>query len=276
MHTVLNVFLIILTIVVVLLAVLYFVGRRLQKKQAVQQEQMEAAKQTVSMLVIDKKKLKMKEAGLPQMVLDSTPKIMRRTKLPIVKAKVGPRIMTFIADARVFEMIPVKKEVKATISGLYITDVKGVRGTVLETPKAKEGFFKRMKNKVTGKDKKAKPLPNPKLPHRQQNRLPVKRRLRRNRLPQKIQPMLLTERNQVPRKRRKSKKNPSALVFSARWIFFMHFFPGADRDRNAVLRRMGAVHFQRVIDLQPDIFLRPKNRKRETSVPTSRSPKGVR
>ena len=147
MHTVLNVFLIILTIVVVLLAVLYFVGRRLQKKQAVQQEQMEAAKQTVSMLVIDKKKLKMKEAGLPQMVLDSTPKIMRRTKLPIVKAKVGPRIMTFIADARVFEMIPVKKEVKATISGLYITDVKGVRGTVLEPPKAKEGFFKRMKNK---------------------------------------------------------------------------------------------------------------------------------
>ena len=142
MHTVLNVFLIILTIVVVLLAVLYFVGRRLQKKQAVQQEQMEAAKQTVSMLVIDKKKLKMKEAGLPQMVLDSTPKIMRRTKLPIVKAKVGPRIMTFIADARVFEMIPVKKEVKATISGLYITDVKGVRGTVLETPKAKEGFFR--------------------------------------------------------------------------------------------------------------------------------------
>ena len=155
MHTVLNVFLIILTIVVVLLAVLYFVGRRLQKKQAVQQEQMEAAKQTVSMLVIDKKKLKMKEAGLPQMVLDSTPKIMRRTKLPIVKAKVGPRIMTFIADAKVFEMIPVKKEVKATISGLYITDVKGVRGTVLEPPKAKEGFFKRMKNKVTGKDKKA-------------------------------------------------------------------------------------------------------------------------
>ena len=116
---------------------------------------MEAAKQTVSMLVIDKKKMKMKDSGLPQMVLDSTPKLMRRTKLPIVKAKVGPRIMTFIADARVFEMIPVKKEIKATISGLYITDVKGVRGTVLEAPKAKEGFFKRMKNKVTGKNKKA-------------------------------------------------------------------------------------------------------------------------
>ena len=97
---------------------------------------MEAAKQTVSMLVIDKKKLKMKEAGLPQMVLDSTPKIMRRTKLPIVKAKVGPRIMTFIADAKVFEMIPVKKEVKATISGLYITDVKAC-AVRFRAPKAK-------------------------------------------------------------------------------------------------------------------------------------------
>ena len=154
MPTVLNVLLIILTIVIVLLAVLYFVGRKLQKKQAVQQEQMEAAKQTVSMLVIDKKKMKMKDSGLPQMVLDSTPKLMRRTKLPIVKAKVGPRIMTFIADARFFEMIPVKKEIKATISGLYITDVKACairfRGS-----QGKEGFFKRMKNKVTGKNKKA-------------------------------------------------------------------------------------------------------------------------
>lgn len=146
-----NVLLIILTILVVLLAVLYFVGRKLQKKQAVQQEQMEAAKQTVSMLIIDKKKMKLKEAGLPQAVIDSTPKLMRGTKLPIVKAKVGPRIMTFISENRIFEMIPVKKEVKATISGLYITDVKGVRGTVLEAPKKKQGLFKRMKNKVSGK-----------------------------------------------------------------------------------------------------------------------------
>ena len=146
--SVLNVILVILTILVVLLVVLYFVGRKLQKKQAVQQEQMEAAKQTVNMLVIDKKKMKLNEAGLPQAVIESTPKLMRRTKLPIVKAKVGPRIMTFIADGQVFEMIPVKKEVKATISGLYITDVKGMRGTILEAPKKKEGFLQRMKKKA--------------------------------------------------------------------------------------------------------------------------------
>ena len=151
MHTVLNVFLIILTIVVVLLAVLYFVGRRLQKKQAVQQEQMEAAKQTVSMLVIDKKKLKMKEAGRPQMVLDSTPKIMRRTKLPIVKAKVGPRIMTLMCDEKVFAVLPVKQEAKVVVSGIYITAIKSVRGSGITPPPSKKKKKGRKADKQTAK-----------------------------------------------------------------------------------------------------------------------------
>ncbi len=43
------------------------------------------------------------------MVIDQTPKLMRRTKMPIVKAKVGPRIMTLICDAAIFDQIPVKK-----------------------------------------------------------------------------------------------------------------------------------------------------------------------
>ncbi len=100
---------------------------------------MEAMKQTVSMLIIDKKKLRMKDSGLPQMVIDQTPKMMRRAKLPIVKAKVGPRIMTLICDTTIFDQIPVKKEVKATVSGIYITDVRGIRGS-LEQPEKKNGF----------------------------------------------------------------------------------------------------------------------------------------
>ncbi len=34
------------------------------------------------------------------MVIDQTPKLMRRTKLPIVKAKVGPKITTLVADEK--------------------------------------------------------------------------------------------------------------------------------------------------------------------------------
>ena len=88
----------------------------------------------------------LKESGLPQMVIDQTPKIMRRSKLPIVKAKVGPKISILIADEKVFDLIPVKKEIKAEVSGLYIVGVKGIRGS-LEAPasKKKKGFFARFK-----------------------------------------------------------------------------------------------------------------------------------
>ena len=122
------VLLIILVILVIVLAVLYFLGKKAQKKQEAQQAQIEAAKQTVSMLIIDKKRMPLKETGLPQMVIEQTPKMMRRMKLPVVKAKVGPRIMTLVSDEKIFDLIPVKKEVKAEISGIYIVGVRGVRG----------------------------------------------------------------------------------------------------------------------------------------------------
>ena len=139
--------LIVLAVIAVILGLLYYFGKKAQTKQAAQQEQMEAMKQTVSMLIIDKKKLRMKDSGLPQMVIDQTPKLMRRSKLPIVKAKVGPKINILIADEKVFDQIPVKKEVKAEVSGLYIVGVKGIRGS-LETPAPKKkGFFKRLLNK---------------------------------------------------------------------------------------------------------------------------------
>lgn len=49
--------------------------------------------------------------------------------------------MTLMCDAQVYPLIPVKKEVKATISGIYITAVKGVRGP-LTYRKRKRDFCK--------------------------------------------------------------------------------------------------------------------------------------
>ena len=117
MSTLTIVLLIILAVLIVALVVLYFWGKRLQKRQEESQAQMEATKQTVSMLVIDKKMLRMKDSGLPQIVIDQTPKLMRRSKMPIVKARVQGRIMTLVADQKIFPLSPVKKEVKAVISG---------------------------------------------------------------------------------------------------------------------------------------------------------------
>ena len=152
MSTVTIVLLVILVILIAALVALYFFGKKAQKKQDEQQAQIQANKQTVSMLIIDKKRMPLKDSGLPQMVIDQTPKMMRRAKLPIVKAKVGPRIMTLICDAAIFDQIPVKKEVKATVSGIYITGVRGIRGS-LEQPAKKNGFWQRMLRKARGEEK---------------------------------------------------------------------------------------------------------------------------
>ncbi|MBQ8802385.1 MAG: hypothetical protein IJZ53_01960 [Tyzzerella sp.] len=136
--------LVVILVMIAILVALYFAGKKLQKKQEEQQEQLKSIAQNVSMLIIDKKRMKLKEAGLPAAVLENTPKYMRRAKVPVVKAKVGPKVMTLMCDEKIFDFIPVKKEVKAVVSGIYITDVKGIRGP-LAAPEKKKGFFARFK-----------------------------------------------------------------------------------------------------------------------------------
>lgn len=144
------VFIIVLVVLVAITAILYFVGKRAEKKQAEQKEAMDAVKQTVSMLIIDKKKMRLKDAGLPQAVMDSTPKALRWSKLPIVKAKVGPQVMTLVCDAAIYDSVPIKKEVKATVSGIYITGVKGLHGKNTVEP-VKKSKFKQLVEKAQEK-----------------------------------------------------------------------------------------------------------------------------
>lgn len=144
MSTFTTVLLIIVVVLIALLVALYFIGTKMQKKQALQKEQMDAMAQTVSMLIIDKKRLRIKDSGLPPMVIEQTPKYLRRSKLPIVKAKVGPKVMTLACEESVFQVLPVKREVKAVVSGIYITAVKSARGGLETPPPKKKGFFKRL------------------------------------------------------------------------------------------------------------------------------------
>ena len=137
------VLIVVAVVLIAIIVVLYFLGKKAQKKQAEQQAMLEANKQTVSMLIIDKKRMKLRDAGLPQMVLDQTPKAMRGSKLPIIKAKVGPQIMSLICDDKIYDSVPVKKEVKAVVSGIYVLDVKGLHGKQIVQPEKKKSRFKR-------------------------------------------------------------------------------------------------------------------------------------
>ena len=138
---------VIAVILVAAIVALYFFGKRAQKRQEEQQVQLDAMKQTVTMLIIDKKRMKLNEAGLPQAVIDQTPKLLRRSKLPILKV----RVMSLICDEKIFDNVPTKKEVKASVSGIYVTEVKGLHGKTAAPEQKKKGFFKELVAKAQEK-----------------------------------------------------------------------------------------------------------------------------
>lgn len=144
------VLLIVLLVLIALFVGLIIYGKKMQKKQEASQADIRAGAQTFSILVIDKKRMKITEAGFPQIVIDQTPKYLRRAKVPVIKAKIGPKVATLMCDEKIFDLVPVKKEVKAVVNGIYVIDVKGLRGGLEQRPEKKK-FFARMKDRVSKK-----------------------------------------------------------------------------------------------------------------------------
>jgi len=105
----------------------YFINRWAGKKAAAQQDMVAQHKQTVSIYVIDKKKDKITNAGFPKAVADQIPRMAKLMKTPLVKAKIGPQIMTLVCDAKVFDALPVKKTVSVELAGAYIVGMKGMK-----------------------------------------------------------------------------------------------------------------------------------------------------
>lgn len=111
----------VLIVIAVILGLLYLLGRRLQKKQASTMAMVEQNRQSVSALIIDKKKMKLAESNLPKAAIEQSPWYVRARKLPMVKVKAGPQLLTLLCDPSVYKNLPVKKLVKLEVSGAYIT-----------------------------------------------------------------------------------------------------------------------------------------------------------
>ena len=156
------VMLVVIVLLIAALVALSIYGKKLQDRQEDSQRQLQEAAQSAKLLVIDKKKMKFKDSGcrianicirLWRMVLEQVPKYMRGRKVPIVKAKIGPRIMSLICEDKIFDLIPVKKEIRATISGIYIMDVKGLHNNLEHAPKGKKKLGERMRERAEKKSK---------------------------------------------------------------------------------------------------------------------------
>ena len=150
MNTILTVVICILIALAVDLYFLYRFGQKMQVRQAESQKAIETYSQKVSMLIIDKKRMKLKEAPFPPELYEKTPFYLRFTKVYVVKAKVGPRVANLMCDKRVFDEVPVKKTIQGKISGAYLTEI--TKGAV---PTEKE-IERRHKAKAKAEKKAAK------------------------------------------------------------------------------------------------------------------------
>ena len=56
-----------------------------------------------------------------------------------------------MAGEKIFDSIPVKKEVKAVVSGIYILSVKGLHGKAENTPAKKKSRFKQFVERMQEK-----------------------------------------------------------------------------------------------------------------------------
>ncbi len=120
-----HILLIVLAIVAVIIGVLYYFGKKMQLKADSQKSLIDQSKMTTSILVIDKKKMKISESNLPKIVQDQVPFYLKFRKVPLVKAKIGPKIATLLCDEKVFKELQVKKQVKVELAGMYIMSIKG-------------------------------------------------------------------------------------------------------------------------------------------------------
>lgn len=138
---------IVAAVLVIAMVVLYIVGNRMQKRQLDQKEQINAAAQPVSMFIIDKKILPIKDAKLPKVVMDQMPKRYQKSKVPVVKAKVGPQVTTLICDDAIFEDVPKHGEVKAMVSGIYLISVRTLHSKTRKMQQQEEQDEKGKKKK---------------------------------------------------------------------------------------------------------------------------------
>lgn len=151
MSTWLIILLIVLGVMIVALILLYIFGRRTQKKQESQEEEMKKQAQPMNFFIIDKKKMRLKDAGLPKVVVDSSPRLAKLGKVPILKVKVGNRVTNLVCDADVYKTLLPKQEVKAMVAGIYVVSAKRIRGPVYEEKKKgkdgkpKESFIDKLR-----------------------------------------------------------------------------------------------------------------------------------
>ncbi len=122
------------------------------KKVTQAQDFIEQNKISTQIFVIDKKMEKPTPSNVTKAVYDQLPKTAKIRKMPLVKAKVGPQIVNLMCDKSVFEIMPMKKNVKVELAGIYIVKIQGTN----LANKKKKTFGEKMSLKMKQMQQKSK------------------------------------------------------------------------------------------------------------------------
>jgi hypothetical protein len=141
--------LIIATLVVVAIGFsMFFLNKWASKKMSTQQDFLARSQQSMSIFVIDKNIMKATDSNLPKAVIEQLPKFYKFRKLPLIKAKVGPQIITLMCDKKVYNALTVKKTSKVEVAGIYIVSVKGMKtAEQLKSDKKNKSLLQKLKIK---------------------------------------------------------------------------------------------------------------------------------
>lgn len=146
----LDIIFLVFLVVIAVVAILYFLNKWATKKMGEQQSLIEHTRTVTNIYVIDKKRDKPTNVKLPKAAIEQMPKYSKMMKMYFVQAKIGPQILTLMCEKKVFNALPVKKNVKVGLSGIYIVDMVGMKSEkqLKDEKKAKEAAKK-------GADKKS-------------------------------------------------------------------------------------------------------------------------
>ena len=120
-----DVFIIITVVIALIVLLLYYLNKKSMKQMMQAQDFIDANRVTVQAFIIDKKKDKPSPTNLPKAAYEQLSGAAKWRKIYMVNAKVGPQIVTLICDKSVFEALPLKKNVKIDVAGLYIVGITG-------------------------------------------------------------------------------------------------------------------------------------------------------
>ena len=121
-----DIVIILAVVVVIVIAVMYHFGKKNYAKNLEAQSFINQYKTVTPILVIDKRFEKPTPHNLPKNIYEKLPKTAHIRTMPIVKAKVGPQILTLMCDKNIYDVLAVKKTVKVELAGIYISKIVGM------------------------------------------------------------------------------------------------------------------------------------------------------